>query len=179
VNAAATLEESGKDVAFVLCGNGPSHDRLRKLAEGCSNVTLPGRIGRAEIVTLMERSVAGLVPYAPRWDFKASLPNKVGEYLSSGLPILTCMVGEIERLVTENRCGLLYDSGDAAGLANAIEGLVSDPGQREVFRESASRLFETTFHADRVYADYVSHLEAVGRAGPHFEDGVGRSALAT
>jgi glycosyltransferase involved in cell wall biosynthesis len=126
---------------------------------------LPGRVGAAQIRVLMERSSAGLVPYEPRWDFVRNIPNKAIEYLSAGLPIITCLEGALEDLVTRNDCGSLYENGNALALADAVRSLFANEHARRRQHAAALALFEDVFDADRVYSDYVVHLEHIARSG--------------
>jgi glycosyltransferase involved in cell wall biosynthesis len=54
---------------------------------------------------------------------------------------------------------VLYPTGDAQGLAEALRRLVRDPERLTSLRRSAARLFASTFDAERVYGDFVTHLE--------------------
>ena len=105
----------------------------------------------------MEMSDAGLAAYvrnAPQ-----SLPNKVFEYFSGGLPVLSSLRGELDRIISESGCGLSYEAGDAEGLASAVLKLHGDPELRRRMGENARRLFEERFSAGRVYSSMIDHLE--------------------
>lgn len=166
VLGAARLLEAGTDaVTFVLCGTGPSHARLSQLASGLRSVLLPGRMDAAQIRVLMEHSRVGLLPYQPRWDFVKNLPNKAIEYLSAGLPIVTCLSGEVENLICAHDCGAVYESDNPSSLAAAIRMLIADERGRESRRARAQALFDDAFDAERVYAHYTAHLEEIAQLG--------------
>ena len=158
IGAAERLERThGGRFQFVLCGDGAKMPYLRHRAGGLSNVVMPGWVSPATIQALMEMSDAGLAAYvrnAPQ-----SLPNKVFEYFSGGLPVLSSLRGELDRIISENGCGLSYEAGDAEGLASAVLKLHGDPALRRRMGENARRLFEERFSAGRVYSSMIDHLE--------------------
>lgn len=161
VRAAGLLDAAGDSVVFVLCGTGPSWERVRESAAGLGNVILPGRVSMPEIRVLMENAALGLIPYQSRWDFRLTLPNKVGEFLSAGLPIVTCLGGELARLVAQCDCGFVYDWQSAEGLVRAIREITGSPETRARMQANAIEVFRDRFAAERVYADFAAHLEEI------------------
>lgn len=161
--AATLLAETNPRLKFVICGNGSQLESLRLRAAGTPNVIVPGWIGEDSIRSLLRRSVIGLAPYIPNFDFKMSIPNKVAEYLSAGLPILTSLEeSELARLLEKNYCGLVYPLGDGAALAKAIRAvLVPSDGLRIEMSLNATELFQRMFRADVVYGNFADHLERV------------------
>lgn len=60
-------------------------------------------------------------------NFSYALPNKIFEYLSSGLPVLVAHYSEAKRLVGDHHVGLTFDPYDPRSIAAAINRLVDDP----------------------------------------------------
>ncbi len=82
---------------FIIAGSGESECALRApAAASVPNMTLVCRIaGRAELAALLGSATLGIAPYISTWDFEASIPNKVIEYLAWGLPrIVSGLRGE-------------------------------------------------------------------------------------
>jgi hypothetical protein len=79
------------------------------------------------------------------------------------LPIVSCLKGELARTIELSGCGQMYESGDAAQLAGVLRLVVCDRARNELLKESARQLFERQFCADRIYEEYVSHLELIHR----------------
>jgi len=169
IAAARALAAAGDQVHFVFCGAGPSLARMRALAADVPRTYFPGRVGQAEIGVLMAKASAGLLPYTPRWDFESTIPNKVIEYLSGGLPVLSCLDGESHRLLADGGCGVFYTPGDAEGLARHVRALLQDEAGRARMSRQASALFAARFDAAHVYHEYARHIEAVAatRVAPH------------
>lgn len=49
-----------------------------------------------------------------------SLPNKLFEYMMSGLPILACSLPEISEVILRHDCGLLIDASDPVSVADGM-----------------------------------------------------------
>jgi len=118
LDAAADL--GGEDVDIVLVGNGPSKSDLQERARvlGLSNVRFLDPIPKTEIPALMAAADIGLHVLAdvPLFRYGVS-PNKVFDYLASGLPMVTNVPGEVGALVTESGGGIAVEpTGLAAGI---------------------------------------------------------------
>ena len=159
--AAERLQEVAPELRLVLCGTGGKIEEIRRRASGLSNVLLPGYVGPSEIWDLMRRSIAGLAPYRPLRNFDDNLPNKPIEYLSAGLPIISCELRLLKRLIEQYECGLTYAHGDVDGLVNAVLRLLHNPTLRASMSRRAGQLYTDRFTAEVVYDSMASHLEAL------------------
>jgi glycosyltransferase involved in cell wall biosynthesis len=61
----------------------------------------------------------------------------VAEAGSYGLPVVAARSGAFPELIEEERTGLLFEAGDAAGLAQALERLIGDAAMRRRLGEAA------------------------------------------
>jgi glycosyltransferase involved in cell wall biosynthesis len=161
IKAAKCLSEMNhSNIQFVICGDGERLSHYKRLARGIQNVLFPGWVNISDISTLMDWAKIGLAPHAIS-DKMATIPNKVAEYFSGGLPILSSLHGELEQILLRNDCGLTYEVGDIQSLVNAILYLCNNPQKRQQMGDNGRRLFETNFSADRVYSEMINHLEKV------------------
>jgi glycosyltransferase involved in cell wall biosynthesis len=154
--AARRFYKSGnKDVLFFLAGIGEQYEMLKREAGDLPNVLLPGWITSEEIKKLLRASWAGIVPCR---SVESAAPNKVFEYLSAGLPIISSLEGEIAGLIERHCIGLNYRSGDVEGIYNCIQTLASNPCLRDRMSSNASQFFKDYGDADKIYEDYVRHI---------------------
>lgn len=165
VAAARELEADRAKIQIVLCGQGDNLKNLRQLAQGCSTVGFPGWVGTAEVVALMELADVGLAPYRSRKDFTMSIPTKVAEYLSRGLPILSSLDGALKDMLTVEQCGLNYGNQRSGELAACLKKLMSEPGLLQQMSRKAKDLFNSRFDRDLVYSEMADHLEDIARQG--------------
>lgn len=166
IMAARRLEGGARRFRFVLCGSGDMLPHYRKLAGDITSVVFPGWVGAAEIWTLMRIARAGLAPYRNSIDFRSSLPNKSIEYLSAGLPLVSSLTGELERLLEEHGCGVTYTEGDAKSLATVLLELYDHRARLKTMGASASALYRERFTAENIYDELCGYLENLAMGIP-------------
>jgi len=165
IAAARVLQQRAPHVRFVLCGVGPSSERIRALADGLGNVVLPGWVDFPHIWTLLRASQLGLLPYLSSRDFALSIPNKAVEYLSGDLPILTSLKdGYLHGVLEQAGCGRFYTGGDADSLVQAVLAACSAGAQLSQERQAAARLYEARFAEPIVNDRLIDHLLGVRSA---------------
>ena len=164
--AAKHFSTQNKFCEFVICGDGGISESLRSMMSSLSNVKFPGWVDRAQIVALAERSVAALAPYKSSEDFVMSVPNKVVDSLSLGLPILSPLQGEVANLIVNDDVGLRYGANSDRSLVQCIETLVANPGLRQQISNNALNLYQEKFSFELVYGCLVKHLEALAMSKP-------------
>ena len=162
VEAARKISE-GKiyDIRFVVCGVGEILDDLREASKDLPNFYLPGWVTKSQIRVLMEMSGAGVLPYRSDRGFELSLPNKVGEYLSEGLPIISSISGVASQFLDSRGVGLTYKNQDLECLLSTIYTLVGNKKLRSLMSKKAYMVFQTEFNAESVYEQYADYLESL------------------
>ena len=124
-----------------------------------------GRVGKQEIQEALLMADVGLVPYKTTENLRLGVPNKIGEYLSAGLPILNGLAGSVANLVKQHQFGVNYHHSSVENLEQAIYELRQNPIQQKSMQVSAKRLFEEQFEAGRVYKEFAHHLEKMAQCG--------------
>lgn len=160
IQSAHKLMELKVPVLFVLCGTGDNFKYYKNLADKCSNILFPGWVNQAQIWTLMRFSYLGIAPYYDSYDFSMSIPNKVIEYWSAGLPIISSLQGTVENLINEYRCGINYHNQDASELTQKIIFLIESSHLAKEMSRNAISLYLDNFVAEKVYANMINYLEA-------------------
>ena len=161
IRAARRLEERRESVLFVICGTGDQFERYRKMAQGCTNIIMPGWVDRERLAALMAMGDAGIAPYRPTRDFLDSVPNKAIEYMSFGLPILSNIEGELGKLISEYQCGIVYEDNGNGSLENTIMELVKNKGKLEEMSRNASRAYKERYDGTKVYGQMIDYLEQI------------------
>jgi len=160
IAAAKHLESAAPQIKFVICGRGDYQQRLVQLSRGVKNIFLPGWVSPEAIWVLMRRANLGLAPYRNVQNYLLNVPNKPIEYLSAGLPFACSLErGPLVKLVTQEKLGFLYRSGDSRGLSELLLKLCADPGQLGPFSARAARYYAEHYVAEKVYRDLVTYLE--------------------
>lgn len=146
---------------FVLCGDGDYRERWMARSSGLDCVVFPGWIGTSELAYLMKVASIGIAAYAP--GAPQGLPNKLFEYMSAGLPVLSSLRGEAEALLRQYGCGLSYQAGDRRSFLDALRTLLDQRERRVQMGQNGTRLFDEQFSTDRVYARLVDYLLEIAR----------------
>lgn len=145
---------------LVVCGAGDLSEDVAREARGRSGVSFVGWRNAAEVAAILEMADVGVLPYPNTSDFLMSFPNKVGEYLSHGLPVLTSLGGVTGRLLDDHDLALCYAEGDERSCQEALS-TVAASGVSEDRRARARALHREHFDPDVVYPAYADHVERV------------------
>jgi glycosyltransferase involved in cell wall biosynthesis len=163
--AARRLAEKRMPCDLIIAGTGECSADWQKAAAGLPNVKFPGWVNPAQARVLAELCSGYLAPYICSDDFERSIPNKVIDALSLGLPIVTSLRGEVAGLIVQFGVGLRYGTDSYQTLYDCLAVLMGDrPLQRQMSR-NALEMYDDRFSFEKVYGDVVAHLESLASAG--------------
>jgi glycosyltransferase involved in cell wall biosynthesis len=146
----STLVEAARtnpDIPFVVAGDGPAAEGLR--ASAPTNLTVAGHRSGQELAALRDHAVAVVAPSL--WYENA--PLSVLEAMGAGRPVVASRLGGHPELL-EGGTGLLFEPGDARGLAAAIRRLWMD-------RDEAAAMGRAGRAAVLARFDLSGHVEAL------------------
>lgn len=159
IHAAANIQHSHPHLKFVLAGSGDDLHRFKNQAHFSPNVIFPGRINFPEIWTLLRMSIIGLAPYRKTRDFEMSLPNKLIEYISAGLPVLTTLDGYVKQALVDCGCGVTYLAGNSDNFARTLQLLADNPQLLKEMSRKAMQIFVNNYSSAIVYNNMISYFE--------------------
>jgi glycosyltransferase involved in cell wall biosynthesis len=148
-------------IQFVIAGDGPNLDSLKKLFINSKNVVLTGRLNSIQSLVLQERSDLMIAPYMDLPDFEMSIPNKFYDYMRNAKPILTSLGGSVENLVLSEKIGLRYLNSNSETLVDSINILLKNPEMLNEMKDRAANLYNQRFAYDIVYNTFVSKIERI------------------
>ena len=116
----------------------------------CPRVKFHGALSAADLQKLLSACDIGVIPMNDASG--VGLPNKIFDYASAGLGIVSSLNGESAALLAKYRCGATYRPGDGASLTAAIRQVMT-------FERGASRqMCEREFEAMKIYDAYVKRV---------------------
>lgn len=127
------LMRAAPETRLLLAGSF-SRDSLRAECmahPGWSRVVDLGVVDRKEVWKTITRSSAGLVTLHPLINYVDSLPIKMFEYMSAGVPVVCSSFPLWRQIVEEYRCGICVDPMNPDEIASAIDRLAANPNEVE------------------------------------------------
>jgi glycosyltransferase involved in cell wall biosynthesis len=139
----------------------PSHLKTFPPSHDSSSIDIPrvvfhGHLAKTPITELLESSHLALVPNRP--DSLVACPYKASEYAAAGLPMISCLNGELGKLLKQWDAGSEYNEGDAASLHTAFEKYLSNPDLLKQQRLNARKLAEALFDREASYRDLAGFI---------------------
>jgi glycosyltransferase involved in cell wall biosynthesis len=132
LDAFAAVSTTVPNARLLLVGDGGGRAEVdRRIGELglVESVILTGAVANRDLPRYVAAMDMALVSAPAESSFHYS-PQKLREYLACGTPTVAPRVGDVERMVTDDVDALLYEPGDAAGLAQRIERFAADPELR-------------------------------------------------
>lgn len=158
------LQRRGAAIQLMAVGYGPGEPYLRRQVQlrDLANVTVMGRQGERVYATVAGHSDAAFLPIHPK--AFVLFPNRVFPYLAAGLPVVSTVRGELERLLADRAAGATCEATPTAA-ADALEAAVrgSDPA---VPGRRPRPAWVEQFDRRRIAADLVAFVEEVAARRP-------------
>lgn len=132
-DAARILQEKGTKVRFNIVGDGRYKEKLKSKVAEYKVDDLFNFIDKqpsARIPEFMAVSNATLISLSKSKAFSITLPAKTQSCLACGVPVIVSGDGEIQDVINKAESGICSDAGDAEGLAENIQKLVSYPKEK-------------------------------------------------
>jgi len=165
VDAFARLRAQVPDARLLVVGDGPGRATLERQLEAlgiAAAAELTGAVPPDAVPALLARMSVAVAPYPALPEFYFS-PLKVLEAMAAGLPVVAARVGDLDRLVVEERTGRLVPPGDPEALATALRSLAASPEERARLGAAARRRVLAAHTWDAV-VDRVLRASAVAEA---------------
>ncbi len=148
------------DVRFVFTGGGAKLDAVREA--GAANVEIRPYVPREQLSESLSSTDVHLVSLQPALE-GLIVPSKFYGALAVARPVIFIGArdGELARIIEEQRCGLVVESGDAEGLVRAIERLVNDRAEAEEMGRRGREVYLARFataHAFAAWEDVLIRL---------------------
>jgi glycosyltransferase involved in cell wall biosynthesis len=115
IRAMGDIVSQTPEAKFVLVGDGHSERLCRELAKQLrieDNILFTGRVRFPEIFEYISECDIGVIPHFRSAHTDTTLPNKLFDYMGIGKPVLVSNCIPLERIVREENCGLVFESGN-------------------------------------------------------------------
>jgi len=129
VQAFKTVTDHDPSVRLLIVGDGPERERTEQAldANGLrSRATLTGTVAHEQVPAWVASMDVAVAPYPSSATCYFS-PLKLYEYMACAVPVVASDTGQISETITNGVNGLLYEPGNASGLARAILAVMESP----------------------------------------------------
>jgi glycosyltransferase involved in cell wall biosynthesis len=174
--------ESGGSLRVVVAGDGAQEgpgafERVKEAYREVPGVEFAGRLGRQAIVRLLEEANIFCLP--SHWE---GFPLSLLEAMAAGTAVIATSVGDVSAMLDGGRAGVLVPPHDPGRLAEAIERLATDPGERRRLGSTAKARVQAHYQrrhtVETLYRTYLtvlststgegaSRARARARSAPH------------
>jgi glycosyltransferase involved in cell wall biosynthesis len=120
-----------QDVRLTLCGDfgEPGIENELRAEPGWKQVDYLGFVNRATIRQVLKESTLGIVTILPSQNYIESLPVKMFEYMSAGLPVIASNFPLWKKIIGDAGCGVCVNPESPHDIAAAIRWLINSPGR--------------------------------------------------
>jgi len=127
IDAVAICRARGVPLRFTVIGDGRARSdfeaQCTRLRLDDGQVRLLGYIQYEEALKIVGEADAGIIPHLANESWNTTIPNKLFDYMAAALCVVTSDAKPAQRVVDEEGAGVSFPSGNAAALADALEGL--------------------------------------------------------
>jgi glycosyltransferase involved in cell wall biosynthesis len=133
--------EFTKNIKLNLVGvfNEKELEEETKSFSGWIEVNEFGFLDRVGVAKVMSQSKAGLVTIHPSPNYIDSLPIKMFEYMSAGLPIITSNFPLWKEIVVENNCGIFTNPLEPKAIAEAIKYIINNSAEAKQMGQNGKK----------------------------------------
>jgi glycosyltransferase involved in cell wall biosynthesis len=157
IRAIAVLKNTFPDVRLLLVGDGDQRTRLETLA---GELDVTDRIHFAGYQSRPEEYLRAMDIFALT-SRSEGFPVSLLEAWVAGLPIVCSAVGGIPDVVTHERNGLLFPSGDETALVAHFTRLLNDPAFGRSLGDDGNRTVRNLYSLNRVADVYEQHYRTL------------------
>ena len=152
IDAVGAARSGGLPVTLDLIGDGRSlpafRDRAMELGLGTEVVRVHGYLPYKEALEKVAQMDAGLVPHFASESWESTIPNKLFDYMSLGLPVIASDVTPVARVLSETGAGMTFRDRSVDDLARVIRVLYEDT-DRSRMGHAGVRAIRARYHFER------------------------------
>ncbi|WP_341301630.1 glycosyltransferase family 4 protein [Lysinibacillus sp. FSL H8-0500] len=123
------IVEAAQDILCKVAFVGPLDEQLKQKVANSKNVEYFGVLNREEVRDFLAKCSAGLVTFLPEPNHINAQPNKMFEYMSAGIPVISSNFPLWKNIIESNNCGICVDPTNPDEIAEAINWIYNNPDE--------------------------------------------------
>lgn len=160
------MEHVRSDVRLQLAGNfsEPFVEEEVRTYPGWNRVDTHGFVDREGVKRILSKAVGGMVVLHPAKNFLDSLPIKMFEYMSTGIPVIASAFPLWKEIIDGHQCGICVDPLDSAAIGRAIDSLLERPVEAEAMGVRGKEAVAERFNWKSEEAKLIELYDHLSRA---------------
>lgn len=150
-------EQGGVRLPLKIAGDGPLAPTVADAATRSPAIEWLGQRQRAEVDELMGRAALLIVPS----EWYETFGLVAIEAFAKGTPVVAARIGAVAELVKDGSTGFLFEPGNAAELAAAVNRADAHPRERAAIGNRARAVYESMYTGKQNYARTLELYERV------------------
>lgn len=121
-------------IKFIIIGNGKYLEQLKMLVKEQSIddiVEFKDWMKNTLIPQYIYESYIGVIPHTKTEHSETTIPNKLFDFMACGKPVIVSDAKPLKRIVEEEKCGLVFESGNVDSFVNAVTQLINNPSMAQ------------------------------------------------
>lgn len=163
LDAVALLARDGVLVALDLIGDGRARKALESHATALrldpARVRFLGHVPYRDALKIVAESDVGLIPHYANESWETTIPNKLFDYMSLGLSVISSDVKPVVRVIGETGAGVTFKDRNADDLARVLRDLDRDTAHVQGVR--GRQAVRSRYHWERDAEHLVSVIDGV------------------
>jgi glycosyltransferase involved in cell wall biosynthesis len=170
IDACAELARRSLDFTCEIIGDGPLRDDLQAkidMLDLSPQVSLLGSLSQGAVLEkLRSADIFALASVTDPQGASDVFPTVIIEAMTAARPVVSTRLAGIPESVLHGETGLLVSPGDTTELAQALEQLMRDPGQRSRLGRAGRARVEQHFRIEHTVAPLVELLQKTSVVSP-------------
>ena len=147
-------EKKFNNINIIVCGAGKLFESYKTEYSEYKNIIFFHWLNDADLNYVLANCHYGLLPYYG-FDFNKSYPNKIAEYLSNNLKIISCDEGIVSDLIKNNNIGFKYKQDSVPSFHFVLKKLSNKKDNRP------RKVYEKIFNFKTILNNHVKHIENI------------------
>ncbi|MBK7133934.1 MAG: glycosyltransferase [Bacteroidales bacterium] len=130
-----------QNVTLLIIGSGDALDTLKSKVQELNlgeRVRFIDKLPWTELMKYTKSADAGLsLDKNNNLNYAFSLPNKLFDYLSAGIPVIAGDLPEVSKIISENNCGIIISEVTSHKISEALNELLSNPDKLSLLQKNA------------------------------------------
>ncbi len=148
-------------IQIIISGDGEKNIEWRREAGSLDNVIFTGWVNAEHLNYISRLADIGLMAY--KKNAPQGLPNKIYEYMASGLAILSSLQNETEEILEKYDIGYTYEAGNVEDCKLMISNIINNEKDRNLMKARSRKLFDEKYSAKEIYNDFANYIEAAAQ----------------